>query len=234
MIRFGTSGWRDVISDRFTFENVRRVTRAVALYLKEETGLAHRGVAVGYDTRFMSEDFAAEAARVLQDEGVPAHLAVDFLPTPALAFAITENGLAGGLNITASHNPPEYNGIKFSTSDGAPAPLEATRQVERLLEKASGVVATASKQPARLDVRDAYFSRLETLVRVDALHSTGLRVAVDSRFGTTRGWLDVFLQRHGVEVIKIHDRRDPLFGGSPQSYSLRTRTTQTKTLCSEM
>ena len=215
MIRFGTSGWRAVISDEFTFDNVRRVTRAVARYLAESPGTEGQGVAVGYDTRFLSENFAAEAAAVLAAEGRPAWLSPVALPTPVLAFAILEGGLAGGINITASHNPPEYNGMKFSTSDGAPAPLEVTDRIEKLSgEVSSAAVSVGAEEISVLQPGEAYFARLGKLVGEDVLGSARLRIAVDSRFGTTRGWLDVFLERCGVEVIRLHDRRDPLFGGT--------------------
>jgi phosphoglucomutase len=214
MIRFGTSGWRAVISDEFTFANVRRVSRAIAAVVRESGAPGASGVAVGYDTRFLSERFAAEAAAVLMAEGVPAQIATGFLPTPVLAFAITDGGLAGGINITASHNPPEYNGMKFSTADGAPAPPETTRRIEALaLEMSGEPLPAGSKQPADLDPRAAYFLRLRELIDVDALRRAGLKVGVDSRFGTTRGWLDRFLEDSGVQVVRVNDRRDPMFGG---------------------
>ena len=215
LIRFGTSGWRAIISDEFTFDNVRRVTRAVARYLEEQPAAEGRGIAVGYDTRFLSEAFAAEAARVLLAGGRATALSEEPLPTPVLAFAILDGGLAGGINITASHNPPEYNGMKFSTDDGAPAPTEVTARIEELARGESvDPVSVCDDDPALLDPRDAYLARLGELVRGDVLRAGRLRVAVDARYGTARGWLDLHLERCGVEVIRLHDRRDPLFGGT--------------------
>jgi phosphoglucomutase len=222
MIRFGTSGWRAVISDEFTFANVRRVSRAIAAVVRESGAAEPAGVAVGYDTRFLSEKFAAEAAAVLMAEGIPAQIATDFLPTPVLAFAITRGGLAGGINVTASHNPPEYNGMKFSTADGAPAPPETTRRIEALAPQMSGDPPPAgSEQPVALDPKEAYFVRLRELIDVDALRRAHLKVGVDSRFGTTRGWLDRFLEDSGVQVVRVNDRRDPMFGGDSPDCSGR-------------
>jgi len=213
VIRFGTSGWRAVISDEFTFANVRRVTRAVAAVVGQETGKPAR-LAVGYDTRFLSERFAAEAARALAEAGGPAYLSGEPLPTPVLAFAITHLGLDGGLNVTASHNPPEYNGLKFSTALGAPAPAEITDRIEAGLSGVSAdPVLDRHAEILGLAPREAYFSRLEELVDVAALRSRPLRIGFDGRFGTSRGWLDRFLEEHGVDVVRVNDHRDPLFGG---------------------
>ena len=129
MIRFGTSGWRAIIADEFTMANVRRVAAAIARYT-DGTGTGQRGIFIGYDTRFMSDRFAREAAGVIAAHGIPVALSPAPVPTPAVAHAIVSGRRAGGINITASHNPPEYNGLKLSTSDGAPAVPDMTRQME--------------------------------------------------------------------------------------------------------
>src|SRR5512145_2800151 len=137
-IRFGTSGWRGVIADDFTMGRVRAVTQAIADHLIAQ-GLKDKGVIVGYDTRFLSERFAAEAARVFAAAGLRAYLANRDVPTPVVAFEIIRRKAAGGINFTASHNPPEYNGLKFSPSWGGPALPETTKDIETranaLLEK---------------------------------------------------------------------------------------------------
>lgn len=213
VIRFGTSGWRAVISDEFTFANLRRVTRAVASVVSRQTGSPAR-LAIGYDTRFLSERFAAEAAGVLVEAGGATHLSGEPLPTPVLAFAITHLGLDGGLNVTASHNPPEYNGLKFSTARGAPAPREITDLIEEQLDHVSQAPAgDAHAELLSLEPREAYFARLRELVDVDALANRPLRIGFDARFGTSRGWLDRFLEESGATVVRVNDRRDPLFGG---------------------
>src|SRR5438093_4087485 len=118
-IKFGTSGWRAIIADEFTFSNVRLATEAIGRYIKRRT--SSPTLLVGYDTRFASEDFGREVARVLSSQNIRARLCSQAVPTPAVAFTIVREKLDGAINITASHNPGEYNGLKFSTSDGAPA-----------------------------------------------------------------------------------------------------------------
>ena len=128
-IRFGTSGWRAVLADEFTFGNARRVVTAIARVLGRD-GRAGATVLVGYDTRFLADRFASEAARILRREGFAAEMSNRPVPTPVLAFEIRRRGAAGALNFTASHNPARYLGIKFSTADGAPALPELTGRVE--------------------------------------------------------------------------------------------------------
>ena len=164
MIRFGTSGWRAVIAEEFTIANVRRVAAAIARHLAG-TGTARRGLFVGHDTRFMSERFAREAATTLAAHGVPVALSPGAIPTPAVAFAIVDGRRAGGLNITASHNPPEYSGIKFSVASGAPAPPEITRAVEQILADEAAAPLGRPAQVRDADVRAAYFRQLLRLVR---------------------------------------------------------------------
>ncbi|MBU4449485.1 MAG: phosphoglucomutase/phosphomannomutase family protein, partial [Proteobacteria bacterium] len=118
-IKFGTSGWRGILAEDFTFPNARLVCQAIADYLQQE-GLAHQGVVIGYDTRFQSEAFAATAAEVMAGNGITSHLTTRDCPTPVVSYAIQAGKRAGGINITASHNPPEYNGLKFSPATGGP------------------------------------------------------------------------------------------------------------------
>ncbi len=139
-IKFGTSGWRGVIADDFTFERVRIVVQAIADHLTAQ-GLKDKGVVVGYDTRFLSERFAAEAVKVFAANGIRSSLSNRDVPTPAVAFEIIRRKAAGGINFTASHNPPEYNGLKFSPAWGGPALPETTKDIETranaLLDKTS-------------------------------------------------------------------------------------------------
>ena len=130
-IRFGTSGWRAVIADEFTFANVRAVTEAICSYLKgSQSKDTSQTVVIGNDTRFMGEKFASVAADIVQKKGFRVLLCEGAVPTPALSHAIRAERAAGGINFTASHNPPEYQGIKFSTADGAPALPEVTHEIE--------------------------------------------------------------------------------------------------------
>ena len=135
-IKFGTSGWRGVIADDFTFSRVRVVTQAIADHLAAQ-GLKDKGIIVGYDTRFLSERFAEEAVKVLAANGVHCYLSARDVPTPAVAFEIIRRKAAGGINFTASHNPPQYNGLKFSPAWGGPALPEETKDIETAGERSS-------------------------------------------------------------------------------------------------
>ncbi len=219
-IKFGTSGWRGVLAEDFTFANARLVCQAIADYLKNE-GIASRGVVIGYDTRFRSEAFASAAAEVMAGNGIHSYFTSRDCPTPVVSFAIREGGRAGGINITASHNPPEYNGIKFSPDTGGPAPEAVTEPIEARANRLDpGEVKTMALDQARsrglvtdLDPRESYFKHLKTLVDTEALRRAGLKVVVDVLYGTGRGYLDAFLQDAGVEVELLHGYRDVLFGG---------------------
>lgn len=220
MIRFGTSGWRAVLAEEFTFDNARRVVTAIARVARE-TGDPSRGILVASDTRFLNERFVQEAARVLSREGVRPLVANRDVPTPVVAFEIRRLGALGGINFTASHNPPQYNGIKFSTADGAPALPEVTQKIEKEIAKTSeadaATVEGGNDSFESLDPRGPYLEALGKLVSRDALRNAKLRVAVDPRFGTSRGYLDDFLSGSGVDVARLNDHRDPYFGGlSPQ------------------
>jgi phosphoglucomutase len=226
VIRFGTSGWRAVIAEGFTVANVRRAAGAIASTLAQ-AGLARKGVFVGYDTRFLSDRFAREAAEVLAHHGIPVTLSPTPVPTPAVAFAIVSGRRAGGINITASHNPPEYSGLKFSTSDGAPAVPEVTRVIEEFLHRGAGGdgrgngrqgaaprSATRSGTIRTLDVRASYFRHLLRLVRAPAIRKRRLKIGCDPRHGAAIGYLDGCLRRVSHSVEALHDQAHPEFGGT--------------------
>ena len=219
-IKFGTSGWRGIIAEDFTFANARLVCQAVADYLAEK-GLAAQGVVIGYDTRFLSETFAAAAAEVMAGNGITCYFTDRDTPTPVVSWAIREGKHAGGITITASHNPPEYNGIKFSPAGGGPAPDTVTKPIEaranaldpgdvRLMPLS---LASSQGLVRDLDPRPGYFRHLRDLVDVEVLRRAGLRVVVDVLYGTGRDYLDTFLREAGVEVEMLHGYRDALFGG---------------------
>ena len=220
MIRFGTSGWRAVIAEEFTVANVRRVASAIARQVKSGPGW-RRGVFIGYDTRFLSDRFAREAANVLAAHGIPVALSPTPIPTPAVAHAIVSGRRAGGINITASHNPPEYSGLKLSTADGAPALPEVTRVIEQLLaEEAAAPQPGGSKgrtRPAdvrRLDARASYFRQLSRLVRLAAIRKARLKIGVDPRHGASIGFLDGMARKAARTVEVIHGTPHPEFGGT--------------------
>jgi phosphoglucomutase len=219
-IKFGTSGWRGIIAEDFTFPNARLVCQAIADYLKQQ-GLASKGVVVGYDTRFQSETFAATAAEVMAGNGIVSYFTNRDCPTPVVSFAIRAGRRAGGINITASHNPAAYNGIKFSPATGGPAPEEVTKPIEALIGGlAAGDVKLLPLPQARerglvveIDPRRDYFQHLKTLVDPEVLRKAGLKVVADVLYGTGRDYLDAFLSSAGVEVEVLHGWRDPYFGG---------------------
>jgi len=223
-IRFGTSGWRAVIADEFTFAGVRSVTNAICSHF-ESRKPAEDLMIVGYDTRFLGEQFAEECANVISANGFRAVLCDGPVPTPTISHVIRTQGAVCGINFTASHNPPQYNGMKLSTSDGAPALPEITRNVEQLIEANASTASTVSStvndsQSAALATfaaRPAYLADLETKIDFEVIARAGGRYAYDPLWGTGRGYLDESLRSHGLEVTTIHDWRDVLFGGrSPE------------------
>lgn len=221
MIRFGTSGWRGVIGEDFTFARVRIASQGIVNYLKKTPG-SGAGVVIGYDTRFLSEKFAAEAARIVAFNGMQAYLASRDVPTPCVAFETIRRRARAAINFTASHNPPEYNGLKVSTGNGAPALPEITREIEREINAIEGSsdrvdVYTKAELIEVIDPRERYLNELRSKIDIDAIRKSGLRVAVDPLFGTSRDYLDYFLLETGIDVKIIHNYRDPYFGGfSPE------------------
>jgi len=218
-IRFGTSGWRAIIADEFTFAGVRTVTRAICEQLRSNNpASAEKSIIVGYDTRFLGERFAAECVKEVSAAGFRALLCNHPTPTPTISHAIRSAKAAGGINFTASHNPPEYNGMKFSTADGAPALPEITKQVEQLIAEfqqgGNESIKTGSESQAEdYDPKPAYLADLATKIRFDVIARSGARYAYDPLWGTGRGYLDEALREHGVQVETIHDWRDVMFGG---------------------
>lgn len=221
-IAFGTSGWRGILCEDFTFENVKVVIQAIADHLKA-SGEADKGVVIGRDTRFMGKRFTEEAAAVLAAAGIKAFLCNRDVPTPVISFEILRRGAAGGINFTASHNPPEYNGIKFSPSWGGPALPETTKDIEKRANEMMGEICYGelSQEEARkrgllelIDPSEIYLSALEQKIDFDALKSMG-KLALNPLYGTARGYLDAPLQKRGVPYTIINDHLDPYFGGQP-------------------
>jgi len=214
-IHFGTSGWRGIIGDDFTFSGVRRAAAAIAQHVRARK--KSPTLLVGYDTRFFSEEFARTAASVLEAHGCKVLYCSTATPTPAIAHAILDNKLDGGVNITASHNPFSYNGLKFSGLEGGPALPETTKEIE---ERAAALMEDA--EPAReiadhfqrIDPRPPYFAQLEKLVRFDALKKSNRAFVCDALHGCGAGWLDRILADHGVAATELRSGRDVLFEGA--------------------
>src|SRR5258708_14292464 len=220
MIKFGTSGWRSIMAEEFTFANVRRVVGAIATYLTENRK-SEGPVIVGYDSRFLSPELAKDAATLLASRGFPVLFSKDFVPTPVVSFQIRYQKALGGVNFTASHNPAEYNGIKFNGPEGAAATPEMTREIERLANAlpdnlpASHPSASDEKRIKIFDPRPAYLAALSRVLDTSALKKAKLRVGADVLYGTGRGYLDTMLQSTGCRTVVLHDWRDVNFGGQP-------------------
>ena len=221
-IKFGTSGWRAVMAEEFTFANVRRAVGGIARYVATQKANGAR-VIVGRDPRFLGETFCSMAAEILAVHGIVPLLVAEPAPTPAFAHAVIQNKADGVINFTASHNPPEYNGIKFSTPDGCPALPEVTKKIEA--EIVAGDSAATGKVPsaappehgpiahATLDPRPAYLKRLGEIIDLDVIRKAKLRVAFDPMWGAARGYSDELLRSADLEVATVRDYRDVLFGG---------------------
>lgn len=215
-IKFGTDGWRGVIADDFTYENVRTVTRAISRYVvrAEKPGAE---VLVGFDTRFGSERFARVAAETLSAAGIPVALATEACPTPALSLLVRMRGAAGGIQITASHNPFRWNGMKFKASYGSSASPAIVAQIEAELVKV--MRGDVSPLPTRkdlissLDVRTPYLETLAGLVDWERLRAAKFQFLIDPMHGAGRGLLRDLFRRNGIECEEIRGTRDPLFGG---------------------
>jgi len=219
-IKFGTSGWRGVIAEDFTFANVRLALTAIAEHLKTKS--PQPSILVGYDTRFYSEEFSQLAVDILQHHGIRALLCETFTPTPAVAYEIMRRKLDGAVNFTASHNPAQYHGIKFSSSDAGPALPEITKDIEVRAAQiaAKGGVpplphsATNVKPSESVNLRENYLKRLEELVRFETLKKANVKFVVDALHGCSAGYLDRTLSDHGVAVQAIRTERDCLFDGT--------------------
>jgi phosphoglucomutase len=216
-IKFGTSGWRGLIADDFTFAAVRLAVAAIAEHAKSKT--AKPTILVAYDTRFYSEEFSALAVDIFQQHGVRAILCDTFTPTPAVAYEILRSKLDGAVNFTASHNPAQYHGLKFSSADAGPALPEVTKDIE---SRAAKLFATGGVPPLKThsapaettNLRANYLNRLEQLVRFDILANSKKKFAVDALHGCGAGYLNKILADHGVSVETIRADRDVLFDGT--------------------
>ena len=226
IIKFGTSGWRGIIARDFTFDNVRLAAQGIADYLKSEirnpkSEIFGRNplVILGYDTRFLGREFSLAAAEVLARNGLEPLLCQRDTPTPVISHNIRARKAIGGINMTASHNPAEYQGLKFSTSNGAPASPEVTKRIEancaNLLERRwtfnGAVIGTF--QCKTFDPQPAYFKQLNRLVDFAVIKQAKLKIAVELMYGTGRGYLDTLLEKSGAKITVFHNELNPLFGG---------------------
>ena len=225
-IRFGTDGWRAIIGDEYTFDNVAACAAAVAMDA-QKTDRAHRGVAVGYDTRFQSRQFAETAAEMIASRGIPVYLSDRPLPTPALSYAVTTHDAACGVMITASHNPPEWNGFKVKSEAGGSAPPEQVERIEAHLSEAlaslkvsstsgGNVRRTKGARIATADMVAPYLDQLSCQVDIDRIKSAGISIAVDSMHGSGAGIVATLLEGGATTVQEIRGEINPAFPGMKQ------------------
>jgi phosphoglucomutase len=218
-IKFGTSGWRGLIADDFTFANVRLAVSAIADHVNSHK--KNSTVLVGYDTRFYSEEFSQLAVDILQQNHIRTLLCETFTPTPAIAYEIVRKKLDGAINFTASHNPAQYHGLKYSSADAGPALPEVTQDIEaraaKIAEKggvAKSAVAHDGKKPEMVNLREAYLKRIEELVHFDTLRKAKEKFAVDVLHGCGAGYLDRALADHKIPMQAMRTERDCLFDGT--------------------
>lgn len=219
-IKYGTDGWRAIIGEDYTFDNVRACAAGAVAYLKAQ-GLADRGLVIGYDARFASEDFADAVAEVAAAAGVKVLLSTVLCPTPVVSFSIIDRKAGGGVVITASHNPWRWNGFKFKPEYGGSASPEIVAQLEAPLPELIGraiprmdiAEAKAAGLVQTFDAREPYLAQLARLVDIDRIKAAGLGVAYDAMYGTGAGYLTSLLDGGKTRLTELHGFRNPVFPG---------------------
>ncbi len=220
IIKFGTSGFRGIIADSFTFKTLGATVRAIADYVKAHSINTPPRLMVGYDPRFMGEVFAKDAAEKLNVYGVDVVLTSRDTPTPVLSFYVINHKLDGAINITASHNPPVYTGIKFTPSWGGPAMPEETKQIESMANQylaENSLFRPTEKHRGTTELVDPmaeYIDRLNDFIDFKEIARANLKVAIDSLHGAGRGYLKAICETHGIKYVSLHEARDPYFGGA--------------------
>lgn len=209
-VKFGTDGWRGVIADDFTFENVRAAAAAIACYVlaKED---ASKGVCIGFDTRFGSPAFAAAAAEVVAGAGIPVKLADRITPTPALSYAVKRQGAAGGVMITSSHNPAQWNGVKYKAAYGGSGSPSIMTEIESMLGKPLPNRKTTPIE--RVNFVPQYLEAIQKFVDLDLIAKSGRRFVIDPMYGAGAGILAGIFSTIGVDFVQIRANHDPLFPG---------------------
>lgn len=224
-VKFGTDGWRGVVAEDYTFANVRRAAAAIANYVLRQEDAA-RGVCIGYDTRFGSDRFAAAAAEVVASVGIPVKLANSVTPTPALSFAVRESRAAGGIMITSSHNPFQWNGVKYKASYGGSGKPSIMAAIESQLAHPLPQAATPAPI-VRVDFRPNYIRAITAFVDLDKIAASQYKFAIDSMYGAGESILADIFSTVGVPFVKIRAEPDPLFPGiNPEPIEPHVRALQ--------
>lgn len=224
-IKFGTDGWRGLIAEDFTFENVRRVAGAIAGYVLNHEQ-PQRGVIVGYDARFASPAAAKIVAEVLGGAGIPVKLANDYTPTPAVSYAVKQQGAAGGVMVTSSHNPWNWNGVKFKGNFGGSATPAIMKKIEA--ELAAGAMPKRNRAAIEeVDLKREYVKAVCAFADMDLIARTKFKFAVDAMYGSGRGVLNAILADRGVQIVAIRQELNPLFPGiNPEPIEPHTQMLQ--------
>lgn len=222
-IKFGTSGWRGIIGEEFTLERVRVVVQAIADYLTKE-GIKDKGIIIGHDSRFMGEWYSKEAVKIFSANSIKSFLISRETPTPVISYEILRRKTAGAINFTASHNPPEYNGIKFSPQWGGPALPETTKWIENRANELLGQITfkesfsfdslIKENLVEIIDPSTYYIEALKEKIDFKSIANSQIKIIIDPMYGTARGYIDRVLEEEGLKCKVIHDFRDPYFGGS--------------------
>ena len=217
LIKFGTDGWRAVIADGYTFSNLNKVSQATARWILDEK-ITKNGVVIGYDTRFLSREFAWHAAEVFSIMGVPVRISNSFVPTPAISWA-AKHFDALGIMITASHNPPEYNGFKIKAPFGGSASPDQIAGVEKKLvdikEPVQGMPFEKGLKTGvirEMDIRSGYLELIAENIDIKSIQASGIKIAHDPMYGSGMGSIKELLSE---QVVECNNHRDPLFGGRP-------------------
>lgn len=221
-IKFGTDGWRGIIADSFTFENVKIASQAIGKYILEEFG-TNDITLIGFDTRFLSDKFAKACAYELSESGLKVQITNSFLPTPVIAFYAAKNKTTCAIQFTASHNPPEYCGLKYITNYGGPAPEDVTEKITEYIRDQSSNHKTSilksnkygiqNYEIATFNPKEEYINHLNTLINFKKIKNAKLKVVYDPIYGAGMNYLDHILFTAGCKTITIHNMPDPLFGG---------------------
>lgn len=228
-IKFGTDGWRGVIADDFTFENVRKAAAAIACYLHNTTDTREapaNGVCIGYDTRFASDRFARAVAEIIAASGIPVKLAKNITPTPALSYAVRDLHAAGGVMITSSHNPYQWNGVKYKAFYGGSGKPSIIAAIETFLDKP--LPRTTNPAPIiEVDFLPPYLEAIRRFADLDLIAKSGFKFAIDCMYGAGAGVLAGIFQSIGVDYVEIRATHDPLFPGiNPEPIEPHVRALQ--------
>jgi phosphomannomutase len=227
VVKFGTDGWRGIIADDFTYANVRVAASAIAHYVLKQEDASH-GVCIGYDTRFGSKSFAKVVAEVLSNAGIPVQLANGITPTPALSYAVRERGAAGGVMITSSHNPAEWNGVKYKASYGGSGKPSIISAIEGYLDEPLDLAPIAGKIE-EVDFNEVYIAAITKFVDLDAIKASGYKFLIDTMYGAGRGVIAGIFTKAGIPFVEMRNEINPAFPGiNPEPILPHIKATQVK------